>query len=57
VKKHLLEKKYADTMRKFYKIMKGITHREIKEIDGHQYVEYLKEADDFVKRMKEFIEK
>jgi len=57
VKKRLIEKKHADTMTKFYKLMKGITHREIKEISGAEYDKYLKEADDFVKRIQEFIEK
>jgi len=57
VKKKLLEEKYAETMNKFYKLMKKITHREIREIHGSEYERLLKEADDFVKRMKEFIEK
>ena len=57
VKKKLLEQKYADTMDKFYKLMKGITHREIKEITGKEFDSYLKQADDFVQRMKEIIEK
>lgn len=56
VKKHLLEKKYTDLMRKFYKIMKGITHREIKEISGKEYDILLKQADQFVERMKKYIE-
>ena len=57
VKKKLLEQKYADTMAKFYKLMKGITHREIKEITGKEFDSYLTQANDFVVRMKEFIEK
>jgi predicted nucleotidyltransferase/uncharacterized protein (UPF0332 family) len=56
VKKKLLEKKYVSIMRHFYTLMKGITHREIKEITGKQYDEYFKAANDFVKRMREFIE-
>lgn len=56
VKKKLLEQKYADIMEKFYKIMKGITHREIKEVTGKEYDGYLKEANTFVERMKKFIE-
>lgn len=56
VKKHMLEHKYADTMKKFYKIMKGITHREIKEITGPQYEQHYREAEEFVEKMKEFIE-
>jgi len=57
VKGHKLQQRYADTMRKFYKIMKGITHREIKEIRGEEYDGYLEEAEEFVNRMQEFIEK
>jgi len=57
VRERKLEQRYADTMEKFYKIMKGITHREIKEISGKEYDAYLKEAEDFVNRLQEFIEK
>jgi uncharacterized protein (UPF0332 family)/predicted nucleotidyltransferase len=56
VKKKLLEKKYVTIMRHFYKLMKMITYREIKEIKGREYDEYFKSAEDFVDRMKEFIE-
>lgn len=52
-----LEKKYVETMRKFYHLSKMITHREIKEIPGAAYDKYYCEADDFVKRMKKLIEK
>lgn len=57
VKDYNIEQKYAETMRKFYKIMKGITHREIKEISGEQYDSYLREAESFVNKMQQFIEK
>jgi predicted nucleotidyltransferase/uncharacterized protein (UPF0332 family) len=57
VKPRLLEKKYADTMRKFYKLSKMITHREIKEVKGAEYEQYYVEADAFVSRMKKLIEK
>ena len=57
VDKHLLEAKYANTMNKFYKLMKKITHREIKEIKGSEYEKLLGEAEAFVKRIREFIEK
>ncbi len=57
VDKKLLEKKYVETMEKFYKIMKGITHREIKQITGQEYEKYYKEAQEFVERIKIFIEK
>jgi predicted nucleotidyltransferase len=56
-KKHLLEKKYIETMRKFYKIMKGITHREIKDVSGREFDAYLREAQQFVDRMQKFIQK
>ena len=57
VKEHKLEAKYANTMQKFYKLMKGITHREIKEIKGPEYEKYYREAEEFVNRMQKFIEK
>ena len=56
-KPRLLEKKYIETMRKFYKLSKDITHREIKEIKGADFEKYYLEADAFVKRMKKLIEK
>ncbi|MFH0867756.1 MAG: nucleotidyltransferase domain-containing protein [Candidatus Woesearchaeota archaeon] len=56
VKKKLLERKYVDIMRHFYKLMKMITHREIKEIKGEEYDKNYKRAEDFVSRMREFIE-
>jgi len=57
VKNKLLEKRYSDTMRKFYDLSKAITHREIREISGPQFEKYYYEADDFVKRMKKLVEK
>lgn len=57
VRKKLLEARYAETMRKFYKLSKMITHREIKEIGGEEYERYMKEAAEFVERMKVLIEK
>jgi uncharacterized protein (UPF0332 family) len=56
VKRKLLEKKYSTIMRKYYRIMKMIMHRDIKDITGDQYEVYYKEADEFVKRMKKLIE-
>ncbi len=52
-----LESKYADTMRKFYRLMKMITHREIKEVKGPEYENYYAEAEEFVNRIQRFIEK
>jgi predicted nucleotidyltransferase/uncharacterized protein (UPF0332 family) len=55
VKKKELEPKYIETMRKFYKLMKSITHREIQEIKGNEYEAYYKEASQFIGRMKRLI--
>tara|TARA_Y100000310_G_scaffold210578_1_gene211220 strand:+ start:540 stop:1349 length:810 start_codon:yes stop_codon:yes gene_type:complete len=57
VKKKELEKKYVNTMKKFYKLSKMVTHREIKEVKGHEYEAYYKEAQEFVHRMKRIIER
>lgn len=56
VSNHGLELKYARTMKKFYRIMKQITHREVKEITGNEYETLYREADRFVDRMRRFIE-
>jgi len=56
VKHKLLNSKYADTMRKFYRLSKMITHREIKEITGSEYEKLYLEADEFVRAMKKIIE-
>ena len=57
VKRNLLDKKYVTTMRKFYKLSKMITHRDIREISGADFEKYYYEADDFVKKMKSLIMK
>ncbi|MBI2651296.1 nucleotidyltransferase domain-containing protein [Candidatus Woesearchaeota archaeon] len=57
VRKNLLEHKYVMIMRNFYKLMKMITHQEIDQIKGEEYDRYFEAADDFVKKMREFIEK
>lgn len=57
VKPGLLEAKYVDTMNRFYRLNKAITHRELKGITGAEYEHYYLEADEFVKRMKKLIEK
>lgn len=56
VKHKLLESKYADTMQKFYRLSKMITHREIKEIKGPEFEKLYLEADEFVRRMRKLIE-
>ncbi|MFH1769963.1 MAG: hypothetical protein ABH828_00210 [archaeon] len=55
--KGLIDKKYPKVMQRFYDLMKMITGRDIKEITGKQYAEYLKEAEEFVNAMQEFIKK
>ncbi|MEA3430062.1 MAG: nucleotidyltransferase domain-containing protein [Nanoarchaeota archaeon] len=55
VKKKLLEPRYANIMRNFYKLSKMIMHRQVKEISGKAYDKYKKDATDFVNRMKKFI--
>lgn len=52
----LIEKKYSSIMRNFYKLAKMVMHNEISEITGEEYDRYYKEANDFVNRMKHFIE-
>jgi len=56
VKRKLLEPKYSKMMDDFYRLMKGLTHREIKDVTGAQYDRYLKDANEFVERIKKFIE-
>src|SRR3989338_7872695 len=56
VKNKILEQKYVTIMRNFYKIMKMITHREIREISGAEFDRYYVEAADFVARMRKLIE-
>jgi len=57
VKPGLLNKKYPKTMKRFYDLMKMISARDIKEIKGSQYNEYLKEAKDFVRTMEDILKK
>ena len=57
VNKKLVEKRYADIMRNFYKLAKMITHREVKEIQGQDYEKYYRDADDFINKMKTLIDK
>ncbi len=57
VKTRQLEPKYVETMKKFYKLSKMITHREIREVKGSEYEHYYNEAEDFVRRMKRLIDK
>jgi predicted nucleotidyltransferase len=56
VKAGRLDKKYAHTMRVFYKLSKQIIHREIREMPGASYDKYYKMAFSFVNEMKRLIE-
>ena len=55
VKPKLLDKKYADTMRTFYRLQKMIVHREIREVNGAEYERYFQEAHEFVSAMEEYL--
>jgi predicted nucleotidyltransferase/uncharacterized protein (UPF0332 family) len=56
VKAKLLEKKYVTIMRNFYKLSKMITHQQVGEIKGEEYDRYSKHAEEFVNRMRKFID-
>ncbi len=56
VKPGLIEKRYAETAKKFYELSKKIEYREIKEIKGSDYDKYYKEAEDYINRLRKFIE-
>ncbi len=56
IKKHLVTKKTANTMRLFYKLFKGIVHREILNITGKQYDMYKRKAEHFVKDMQKIVD-
>lgn len=56
VKHKQLEQKYVESMRKFYKLSKMISHRELKEIKGQEYEKLYLEADEFIRRMRRLIE-
>ena len=57
VRKKLLDKKHVATMRKFYKLSKNITHRQIEEVGGIEYEKLYREADTFVQVMRRLVEK
>ena len=56
VKVRKLHPKYVATMRKFYALMKKITHREMQYMPGSQYDILRKEAEEFVNEMKKLVE-
>lgn len=56
VRRKLLEPKYPAIMKKFFDLMKDITHRKIKYISGTEYDRLAKDAQDFIDRMKVIVE-
>jgi predicted nucleotidyltransferase/uncharacterized protein (UPF0332 family) len=56
VKHKLLEKKYVTRMRNFYKLSKMITHNQITSVKGAEFDRYYKDAEEFVDRMRKFID-
>jgi predicted nucleotidyltransferase len=57
VDKGYLSKKTVETMRYFYKLYKGITHRAIDDITGNQFEKYYVSAKMLVDEVQAFIEK
>ena len=57
IKPKHIEKKYSDIMRKFYTLQKQIMYRQVREIQGKDYDVHLKDAQAFITRMDEFINK
>lgn len=57
VKPGMIPKKYAHTMDIFYELSKKITHRQMQDVTGAQYERYYKEANDFVNKMQQIIER
>ncbi len=57
VARRYISRKYANIMRRLYKVYKQIVHRDIKEISGKQYDDYKKQAEYFVEGIKKRIGK
>lgn len=57
VKQGLVEKRYAEIMHNFYKLMKYIEYRKIEEISGSEFESYYKSAEGFVTKMHSLIDK
>lgn len=57
IAKREVKRKYAAIMRRLYLIYKKITHRELKEVSGHDFEKYYKLTETFVDGMKKYIEK
>ncbi len=54
--KKLVPKNSGEVMDTFYKLMKSITHRELKDMHGKEFEDYYRKAHDFVAHMKKYIE-
>ena len=52
VRKRLIEKKYVDTLNKFYKLSRDIGHHQLVKMSGSDIDAYIKEANEFVDKMK-----
>ena len=57
VRPKLVDQKYAKIMRDFYNLQKMIVYRDLKQISGHDFERYYKDAADFVNKMQEVINK
>jgi len=57
VKPKLLEQRYAAIVSRFYELSRMILHRDIKNISGEEFEQYFKDAEDYINRMKEFVQK
>ncbi|MFH1053716.1 MAG: nucleotidyltransferase domain-containing protein [Candidatus Woesearchaeota archaeon] len=57
VKPGHLPKKYSNTMRTFYELSRKILHREVQSMHGIDYDRYYAMADEYIKKMRDFIEK
>ena len=57
IKPNHLDRKYAAIVNKFYFLQKKIMHREIREIKGAYLDTLFKEAQDFVEKIDDFINK
>lgn len=56
VKRGHLEKRYVQELSFFYTMSRMITHREVREIKGEEYARYVKQAREFVERMRRIVE-
>ena len=57
VKRGLLEQRYVSIMRTFYDLSKRILHGEQTRVQGREFDNHLRDAQDFVDRMKRIVEK